>query len=52
MTDEPSDGGLKRAAARRAADWIRDGMVLGLGTGSTVRHLLEEIARAPRARGS
>jgi len=35
---------LKRAAAVRAAEWIRDGMVVGLGTGSTVRYLLERIA--------
>lgn len=34
----------KRRAAERAAGFIRDGMVLGLGTGSTVRYLLEEIA--------
>lgn len=38
------NGGLKRAAAVRAAEWIRDGMVLGLGSGSTVYFLLEEIA--------
>src|SRR5688572_1586504 len=35
---------LKRRAAERAAEWIRDGMTLGLGTGSTVRHLLDVIA--------
>lgn len=35
---------LKRAAAVRAAEWIREGMVLGLGTGSTVRHLLDHLA--------
>jgi ribose 5-phosphate isomerase A len=40
---------LKRAAAERAAEWIRDGMVLGLGTGSTVRHLLDIIAEARTA---
>jgi len=34
---------LKRVAAEKAASWIRDGMVLGLGTGSTVRYLLEHI---------
>lgn len=34
----------KRSAAVHAAGFIRDGMVLGLGTGSTVRHLLTEIA--------
>jgi ribose 5-phosphate isomerase A len=35
---------LKRRAAERAAEWIEDRMVLGLGTGSTVRHLLDVIA--------
>ena len=35
---------LKRRAAERAAEWIREGMTLGLGTGSTVRHLLDVIA--------
>ncbi|HEX8394679.1 MAG TPA: ribose-5-phosphate isomerase RpiA [Longimicrobium sp.] len=35
---------LKRRAAERAAEWIRDGMTVGLGTGSTVRHLLDVIA--------
>lgn len=35
---------LKEAAARRAAEWITDGMAVGLGTGSTVRYLLHEIA--------
>lgn len=38
MNDE-----LKRAAGFRAADFVRDGMVVGLGTGSTVRHLLDAI---------
>lgn len=42
---------MKRAAAIRAAEWIRDGMAVGLGTGSTVYFLLEEIASA-RSRGS
>jgi ribose 5-phosphate isomerase A len=36
---------LKRAAAERAAEWIQDGMTVGLGTGSTVRHLLDVIAQ-------
>lgn len=34
----------KRAAAFRAAEWIQDDTVVGLGTGSTVRHLLDAIA--------
>jgi ribose 5-phosphate isomerase A len=35
----------KRAAAEAAAELIEDGMKLGLGTGSTVAHLLPAIAR-------
>lgn len=42
---------FKRAAAVRAAEWIEDGMVVGLGTGSTVRFLLEHIAER-RAQGA
>lgn len=32
---------LKRQAAARALDDVRDGMLLGLGTGSTARHFVE-----------
>jgi ribose 5-phosphate isomerase A len=48
-----SDGAesLKRRAAEQAAGRIEDGMILGLGTGSTVRHLLDYIA-ARRAAGA
>ncbi|HEU4973885.1 MAG TPA: ribose-5-phosphate isomerase RpiA [Baekduia sp.] len=35
---------LKRAAAEAAAAYVEDGMRLGLGTGSTVRHLLPALA--------
>lgn len=41
----PGSEEMKRRAAVRAAEWIQDDMVVGLGTGSTVRHLLDEIAR-------
>jgi ribose 5-phosphate isomerase A len=34
---------LKRAAAVRAADWVESGMTVGLGTGSTIRFLLDEL---------
>ena len=34
----------KRAAGRAAADRVTDGMVLGLGTGSTVAHFLDGLA--------
>ena len=33
----------KREAARTAAELVRDGMKVGLGTGSTVAHLLEAL---------
>ncbi|HUP88388.1 MAG TPA: ribose-5-phosphate isomerase RpiA [Longimicrobiales bacterium] len=41
---------LKRKAAERAVELIEDGMKLGLGTGSTARHVLEVIAEK-RANG-
>ena len=34
----------KRAAAQAAAAWVRDGMTVGLGTGSTVAHFLPALA--------
>jgi len=37
----PAHDELKRAAARRAVDYVASGTVVGLGTGSTVRPLLE-----------
>jgi ribose 5-phosphate isomerase A len=35
----------KRIAAEAAAELVQDGMTVGLGTGSTVAHLLPAIAR-------
>jgi ribose 5-phosphate isomerase A len=35
----------KRLAAEAAADLVEDGMLLGLGTGSTVAHFLPAVAR-------
>jgi ribose 5-phosphate isomerase A len=35
----------KRAAAEAAAELVEDGMAVGLGTGSTVEHLLSALAR-------
>jgi ribose 5-phosphate isomerase A len=37
---------LKRQAARRALAYVRSGMVLGLGTGSTVGYLLDMLAKS------
>jgi ribose 5-phosphate isomerase A len=39
---------LKRAAAARALDFVRPGMRLGLGTGTTARHFLELLAERVR----
>lgn len=36
---------LKKAAGKAAADEVKDGMVVGLGTGSTVEHTIRELAR-------
>jgi ribose 5-phosphate isomerase A len=41
----------KEAAGRRAADLAKDGMTLGLGTGSTVRFALERLAERIREEG-
>jgi ribose 5-phosphate isomerase A len=41
----PTQDDAKRAAAVRAVDLVRPGMVLGLGTGSTAALAVEEIGR-------
>ena len=38
----------KKRAARKAVEYVEDGMVLGLGTGSTTRYAVEEIGRLVR----
>ncbi len=40
---------LKRAAAAHALENVRDGMVLGLGTGSTIRFFLDLLGERVRA---
>ena len=39
----------KRAAADRALDFVRPGMRVGLGTGSTAKHFVELLAERVRA---
>ena len=41
--------GLKRQAAARALEAVRDGMKLGLGTGSTAKHFVELLGERVRA---
>ncbi|MCH1570128.1 MAG: ribose-5-phosphate isomerase A, partial [Longimicrobiales bacterium] len=40
---------LKRAAAAKALESVESGMALGLGTGSTVWHLVDLLGEALRA---
>ena len=42
MVDEHKE--LKRAAAQRAIEYVRDGMTVGLGTGSTAEYALRGLA--------
>ena len=44
MATSPDLGQEKRLAAQRAADLVGDGMTVGLGTGTTVAHLLPALA--------
>ena len=44
MIDPRAAALQKRAVAKAAADEVLDGMSVGLGTGSTVAHLLSELA--------
>jgi ribose 5-phosphate isomerase A len=39
----------KRAAAARAVEFVRPGMRLGLGTGSTARHFVDQLGERVRA---
>jgi len=41
--------GLKRAAALKAVDYVKDGMVVGLGTGSTAKHMVIALGEKVRA---
>ena len=43
-SDEGARDAWKRAAAERATEWLRPGMVVGLGAGSTARFALRRIS--------
>src|SRR5215210_3935688 len=44
MTETDRRDRLKRAAAQRAVEFVENGMVLGLGTGSTAACVVEALA--------
>ncbi|HYM69968.1 MAG TPA: ribose-5-phosphate isomerase RpiA [bacterium] len=48
---DPRDRFKQEAALRAVADEVRDGMVVGLGTGTTVAFVLRELGRLVRERG-
>ncbi len=35
----------KKAAAAKSLDWIKDGMLVGLGSGSTAAHMIRELGK-------
>lgn len=36
---------LKKLAAEAACDYVKDGMIVGVGTGSTVKHFITKLAK-------
>jgi ribose 5-phosphate isomerase A len=55
MTPQQDLDSLKKAAALKAVEFIRDGMVVGLGTGSTAKHMIialgEKVRTGMKLRG-
>lgn len=49
--DKAQQDALKKAAGIEAAKLVENGMVVGLGTGSTVRFLVDELGRRVREEG-
>ena len=50
-TDLPPSDQAKRVAARRAVDFVEDGMRVGLGTGSTAAWMVRSLAEVVREEG-
>lgn len=49
MTTPHDLDSLKKAAALKAVEFVRDGMVVGLGTGSTAKHVVAALGERVRA---
>ncbi len=48
MTPQQDLDSLKRAAALKAVEFVRDGMVVGLGTGTTAKHFVVALSEKVR----
>jgi ribose 5-phosphate isomerase A len=49
--NNPDPEESKKAAGEKAAEYVRDGMIVGLGTGSTVRYFIEKLADRIKTQG-
>lgn len=49
MTTNQDLDSFKKAAALKAVEYVRDGMVVGLGTGSTAKHMVLALGEKVRA---
>lgn len=49
MTSPQTVDSYKRAAAQKAIEFVRDGMIVGLGTGSTAKHMVLALGEKVRA---
>ena len=49
--DKAQQDALKKAAGIEAAKIVQNGMMVGLGTGSTVRFLVDELGRRVKEEG-
>ena len=36
---------LKQLVGTKAVEWIKDGMIVGLGTGSTVKYMVDALGK-------
>lgn len=51
MKDASKNDSSKKNAGYKAAEYVEDGMVLGLGTGSTTHYFIEKVGMRIRDEG-
>ena len=42
---------LKQLVGTKAVEWIKDGMIVGLGTGSTVKYMVDALGKRVNEEG-